>query len=63
MAEQRIRVVINPKGEVTMEALGFVGDACEKATRELEEALGQVEKRVHKPEYHQRNVQQRTQNQ
>lgn len=61
MAEKRIRAIITLEGEVTMEAIGYVGDACEKATRELEEALGQVESRVHKPEYHQRSVQQRQQ--
>jgi Protein of unknown function (DUF2997) len=63
MAEQRIRVVISPEGEVSIEAIGFQGDACEKATRQLEEALGTVETRRHKPEYHQRQSQTRTHNQ
>lgn len=63
MANERIRIVISPEGEVNMEAIGFTGDACEKATRELEEALGQVESRRHKPEFHQRSAQTRTQQQ
>ena len=49
-----IEVIVSPMGEIQIDALGFKGADCERATRYLEEALGVVHNRVKKPEYHQR---------
>ena len=51
-----IEVIISPQGEVKIDAIGFKGPDCEKATRFLEQALGVVSNRVKKPEYHRRNT-------
>lgn len=54
-----INVDISPEGEVTIDAVGFTGRACEDATRALEQALGvQTSPRRMKPEAQQ--VQRRT---
>ena len=49
-----IEIVIAQTGEIKIDAVGFKGSDCEKATRYLEEALGAVGHKVKKPEYHQR---------
>lgn len=46
-----ITVNIDVTGEVKIEATGFKGSACTKATEEIERALGTVGKRNKKPEY------------
>lgn len=46
-----ITIEITPKGEVSIEATGFKGNACEKATREIEKALGEVKSAKKKPEW------------
>jgi hypothetical protein len=51
-----IEIIVSPAGEIQIDAVGFKGADCEKATRFLEEALGVVADRVKKPEYHQRNT-------
>lgn len=51
---KRIVVIVNKDGEVKIDAQGFSGVDCEKATRELEKALGLEQARIKKPEYHQR---------
>ena len=51
--KRSIEVIITPTGEITIDAIGFKGADCEKATRFLEEALGVAGNRVKKPEYHQ----------
>ena len=48
-----IEVVIGPAGEVKIDAVGFKGVDCEKATAFLEQALGIERNRVRKPEFHQ----------
>ena len=48
-----IEVLISPTGEIVIEAVGFKGADCEAATRFLEEALGVMNSKVKKPEYHQ----------
>ncbi len=40
--------------EIQIDAVGFKGLDCEKATALLEEALGVVGQKTKKPEYHQR---------
>jgi hypothetical protein len=41
---------------MSIDAVGFKGPDCEKATKFLEEALGVVGKKIRKPEYHQRST-------
>ena len=53
-----IEIVIEPTGDLQIDAVGFSGADCEKATAFLEEALGKMERRQQKPERH-RKVQQR----
>lgn len=53
-----IEIVIEPTGDLQIDAVGFSGADCEKATAFLEEALGKMERRRQKPERH-RKVQQR----
>jgi hypothetical protein len=48
-----IEIIVSPTGEIQIAAVGFKGPDCEKATRFLEEALGVVDRRAKKPEYHQ----------
>ena len=47
-----ITVIINPAGEIKIDAIGFKGADCEKATAYLEQALGVVNRKVKKPEYY-----------
>lgn len=53
---QEIWIDIDDKGNVTVEGKGFEGADCEAATRELEAAVGDVEKRMKKPEYFRRKA-------
>ena len=46
-----IEIIISPKGDISIDAVGFKGPDCEKATRAMEEALGVVHQRIKKPEY------------
>jgi hypothetical protein len=48
-----IEIIIQPSGEVKIDAIGFIGADCEKATAFLEHALGIEQIRVRKPEFHQ----------
>lgn len=47
-----ITVEVTPDGQVKIEATGFVGNACEKATAALEQALGIPGKRNPKKEFY-----------
>ena len=51
--KRTIEITVSPMGDISIDAVGFKGPDCEKATRFLEEALGVVGKKVKKPEYHQ----------
>ena len=51
--KKTIEVIVSPNGEIQIDAVGFKGADCERATRFLEEALGVVSNRARKPEYHQ----------
>ena len=53
-----IEVVVSPAGDICIDAVGFKGADCEKATRFLEDALGVCTKRQRKHEYHQNRVHQ-----
>ena len=50
MVKKRIKVLISPEGEVTVEAIGYKGKACEEATRGIEKMLGSVTEKKFKPE-------------
>ncbi len=50
-----IEVIVAPDGQLKIDAVGFQGADCEKATAFLEEALGQVDERQRKSEYHSRH--------
>ena len=52
--KRTIEIIVSPMGEILIDAVGFQGADCEKATRYLEEALGVAGKRDRKPEYQQR---------
>lgn len=60
MSKPTIEIIVSPGGDICIDAVGFKGADCEKATRFLEEALGVTRNRVKKPEYHQTRA---TQNQ
>jgi hypothetical protein len=55
-----IEVVVAPTGGIKIEAMGFAGADCEKATAYLEQALGVVGTRQKKPEYHRCNARKHT---
>ena len=50
---EEIEILISPTGDVKVEGKGIAGPDCVLLTKELEDALGTVEKRVKKAEYHQ----------
>jgi Protein of unknown function (DUF2997) len=52
-SKRTIEIIIGTEGEIQIDAVGFKGPDCEKATQFLEEALGVVGKKTKKPEYHQ----------
>ena len=51
-----IEIIIAPGGEIQIDAIGFKGPDCEKATQFLEAALGVVGQKRKKPEYHQQTT-------
>jgi hypothetical protein len=53
--KRTIELIISPTGDLKLDAIGFKGSDCEKATAFLEQALGQIQKRDRKPEYQNRN--------
>ena len=48
-----IRVIISPKGEVTVDSKGFTGSSCRDGTKFIEEALGTRTNETLKAEFHQ----------
>lgn len=54
---KQVLINVSATGEVTIEAVGFKGQACTKATEAIEKALGMPGKRTHKPEFYQGNQQ------
>ena len=47
-----IEVIVKPDGTIKIDAVGFQGADCEKATRFLEQALGTVAGKQKKPEFY-----------
>ena len=56
MNNKTIEILVSPIGDITIDAVGFKGPDCEKATKFLEEALGVVGRKIKKPEYHQHST-------
>ena len=56
MATKQLIVTVSAEGELSIEAVGFKGNACEKASAALEKALGVATKRTKKPEFFQNNT-------
>ena len=56
-----IEIIVSPMGDISIDAVGFQGADCEKATRFIAEALGTVAARNRKPEYRQGRTQRRQQ--
>ncbi len=54
--KKMIEIIVSPIGDISIDAVGFKGADCEKATRFLEEALGMVGQKIKKSEYQQRNT-------
>lgn len=52
MATEKIIIEIDKDGSVQVEAVGFKGKACMKATEFLEKILGKVTRRTTKPDYY-----------
>ena len=48
---KHIIITIDPMGKTRIEANGYAGDACLKATRDMERVLGKVKRRNVKREY------------
>lgn len=49
-----LKVTVDSAGHATVDVGGVTGPGCLDATRAIEEALGDVQSRKHKPEYFQR---------
>ena len=56
-----IEIIVSQTGEVSIDAVGFKGADCEKATAYLEKALGVVGHKAKKPEYTRRATEHTTQ--
>jgi len=57
-----VEIIIQASGQLTINAAGFSGTDCEKATAFLEQALGKLTAKQRKPEFcqrHQRTHQQK----
>ena len=48
-----IKISIKQDGTVTEEVTGAVSNQCEQLTKLIEDRLGDVTQRLHKPEYYQ----------
>lgn len=62
MKHKIIEIVVQPSGELHIDAVGFSGSDCERATAFLEEALGLIGQKIRKPEYNHRVVRNQVQN-
>ena len=56
MKTKTIQIVVQPSGELQIDAVGFSGADCEKATAFLEETLGLVGQKQRKPEYYRQGL-------
>ena len=51
--KKTIEITIGPEGQFSVEAHGFRGTSCHKATKAFEEALGNIETSRHTSEFYQ----------
>ena len=51
MATREIVVIVGADGAVKVDAMGYSGPDCERATKALRDALGQVTGHVRKADY------------
>ena len=61
MTQKTIEVVVAPDGSIRIEAMGFQGSDCERATAFLEKALGVTGRKTKKADYFIRNKQRQEQ--
>lgn len=54
MKNRCIEIVVQASGELQIDAVGFSGADCEKATAFLEQALGNITQKQRKPEFYRR---------
>lgn len=52
--EKKMTITIGKDGSAEIDVEGFDGRACVRATKSVEEAIGEVENREKKPAYHRR---------
>jgi hypothetical protein len=52
MKQRSLEIIVHPNGELQVDAFGFSGADCEKATAFLEQALGARKRKMRKPEYY-----------
>jgi|TARA_R100001129_G_scaffold57136_1_gene39312 hypothetical protein len=57
MSQETIKFTIRQDGTITEEVIGVVGTECENLTKKIEERLGNVLSREHKPAYYQKVTQ------
>lgn len=53
---KQIVVTVDAEGQVSIEAVGFRGQSCEKATAALEQAMGIVKSKDKKPDWYVQEV-------
>ncbi len=58
-----IEIIVSPAGETHVETKGFAGEACRKASKFIEEALGQRKSEQLTAEFHQQAGHQQSQQQ
>ncbi|MCD6310286.1 MAG: DUF2997 domain-containing protein [Candidatus Eremiobacteraeota bacterium] len=56
MNMQEIEINITEEGKVELHVKGIKGPTCEDLTRDLEEALGEVEERTYTSEYYEESA-------
>ena len=49
---KQIKITIEENGDTVVEAIGFKGKSCQDATKQIEQALGSVQKSTKKPEFY-----------
>ena len=54
MAHRSIELTVAPDGQINIEAIGFSGPDCEKATAFLEQLLGRSTRKQRTPDYYRR---------
>jgi hypothetical protein len=56
MTSQTIEIIINAKGETTVQTKGFTGSSCRDASRLIEQALGHKTAEKLTAEFHQPQI-------